>query len=120
LRSSIARAPPRPLNGITLFGQGVLMKWPAHWESFANDAQDDALLREFRREAPADHVLANVPLRTVGTHPSDNVLFELLDGSGRFAAVHLTFSKNRETDPRWPDTTIYDNWEHFEREGEDF
>ena len=94
------------------------MEWPARWEPFADGSQDDALVPEFRREAPASHVLANVALRTVGTNDADNVLFELLDGSGRFAAVHLTF--NRETDPSWPDTKVFENWEHFVREGEDF
>ncbi len=94
------------------------MEWPARWEPFADGTPDDRLVREFRREAPPGHVLADVSLRTVGTNHVDNVLFELLDGSGRLAAVHLTF--NRETDPRWPDTAVYDSWEHFQREGEDF
>ena len=93
------------------------MNWPARWKPFTGH-QDDAHVREFRRGAPPTHVLANLPLRTVGTNDADNVLFELLDGSGRFAAVHLTF--NRETDPCWPHTKVYENWEHFAREGEDF
>jgi hypothetical protein len=94
------------------------MNWPARWKRFADGSTDDVLVREFRREAPANHALANVSLRTVGTGDADNVL--LLDGSGRFAAVHLTYSQNRESDPRWPDTKIFDDWEHFRREGEDF
>jgi hypothetical protein len=96
------------------------MTWPEGWESFESSDTEDGLVSEFRREAHPDHILANVALRTVGTHHADNVLFELLDGSGRFAAVHLTYSKGRDTDPRWPDTRVYDDWQKFEREGADF
>lgn len=94
------------------------MNWQAGWKPHTDGTADDAFVREFLREASAGHVLANVRLRTIGTNDADNVLFELLDGSGRFAAVQLTF--NRESNPRWPDTNLYDNWEHFEREGEGF
>jgi hypothetical protein len=96
------------------------MNWPAPWKPRRPESADDALLAEFQREAAPNHILSGVPLRTISTGDADNVLFEFLDGSGRLAAVHLTFSRNRETDERWPDTQVYNDWAHFEREGSEF
>jgi hypothetical protein len=96
------------------------MQWPSGWASFERGAIDDHYVREYRREASIDRVLAKVPLRTIGIGKADDVLFELLDGSGRLAAVHLTFSAIREADPQWPDTQLYNDWDHFVREGSDF
>ena len=95
------------------------MNWPEGWAPFQGGATDDSFVQELRREMPPGHVLKDTPLRTIGKGDyQDNVLFEILDGSGRVAAVHLTYSS--ETDARWPDSKIYEDWSHFEREGADF
>ena len=43
---------------------------------------------------------------------SDETLFQILDGSGRVAVVHLTWAKGRERPP-WPCTRIYPNLQVF-------
>ena len=43
---------------------------------------------------------------------SDDALFEILDGSGRVAVVHLTWSNGQERLP-WPGTRIYPNLQAF-------
>ena len=91
--------------------------WPANWMPLESD-RDGHFISELRCEHPPGHILNGLPLRVIGTGDCDNVLFELLDGTGRFAAVHLTYSV--ETNPIWPDTKVYDDWNHFVREGDSF
>jgi len=78
------------------------VKWLAPWHPIQDAEAERVLAQELRAELSKD---------------CDDVLFELLDGSGRFAVVHLTYSQHPEPDPRWPDTTVYDNWPHVERDG---
>jgi hypothetical protein len=43
-----------------------------------------------------------MPVRAIGKQPgSDDVLFEILDGSGRVADVHLTWAARSHESP-WP------------------
>jgi hypothetical protein len=49
-----------------------------------------------------------VPGRLIGRGQGDDALFELLDGSGRVAVVHLTWAHCTQHLP-WPITTIYAN-----------
>jgi hypothetical protein len=70
------------------------------------------LVAELRREVCQGHVLFGVPLSALARRQDcDDVLFSLNDGTGRFAKVHLTYSK--ESNPTWPHSTIFDNWEHW-------
>ena len=67
-----------------------------------------ALAEELRLEAPPGHVLHGVSVSTrARRQDQDDVLFELMDGTARFAVVHLTYS--RESDPRWPRTRLFAN-----------
>jgi len=60
------------------------------------------------------HVLVGLKVRPIAYRQDcDDFLFELLDGSGRFAVVHLTYAQHPETDPRWPATAIYKDWTEF-------
>jgi|tagenome__1003787_1003787.scaffolds.fasta_scaffold15953492_1 hypothetical protein len=93
-------------------------KMPANWRPLASGHDGDDFLRELHREYVPGHILHGISLRAIATGDLDNVLFELMDGSGRFAAVHLSHAK--ESDPHWPDTKVYDDWAHFERDGADF
>jgi hypothetical protein len=73
-----------------------------------------ALRDELIRELCPDHVLHGVavtPLARRGTR--DDVLFQLDDGTGRVAVVHLTWS--RETSPEWPWTTLFESLAAFEQ-----
>ena len=93
------------------------VKWLAPWHPIQDAEAERVLAQELRAELSKRHVLHGIAVRAVGRRQDcDDVLFELLHGSGRFAVVHLTYSQHPEPDPRWPDTTVYDNWPHFERE----
>jgi hypothetical protein len=62
---------------------------------------------ELRRELKPGHPLYGLPVAAIGRHQAqDDVLFELLDGSGRFAAVHLTWAGEKEKPP-WPGTALF-------------
>lgn len=61
---------------------------------------------QLSRELPPGHVLTGIPVQALAREDgSDDVLFDLLDGTGRVAVVHLTFSKN--ISPEWPRTEIF-------------
>ena len=65
---------------------------------------------ELRRELPPGHVLFGVSVSAVARrYDRDEVLFALDDGSGRVAAVHLTYA--REAQPTWPSTRLFDSLE---------
>lgn len=75
---------------------------------------DVHILDEFRREMAPGHVLEDIELSPVARRKDcDDVLFALDDGSGRFAVVHLTFSKSRERDSRFPRTWFFKDRETF-------
>ena len=71
-----------------------------------------SLAAELAREISARHILFGVPVKAIARRVDcDDVLFELLDGSLRVAVVHLTYAV--ETDPQWPHTEMFENYEHF-------
>lgn len=71
-------------------------------------SNDPRLAVELGRELPSGHVLADLPVTVRARRQDrDDVLFEIPDGSGRFAQVHLTYRS--ESDPRWPTTTVFPN-----------
>jgi hypothetical protein len=80
-------------------------------------AVEKELSAELYRELCQRHELYGIKVRPIARRQDcDDYLFELLDGSGRFAVVHLTFGQHPEPDPLWPSTEIYQNWTQFERE----
>jgi hypothetical protein len=79
------------------------------WEPIKGPAEANALLAELRRELPAAHPLASLPLRAVGRRSDcDDVLFAVEDGSGRVMTVHLTWRGSQEVLP-WPASSLYDD-----------
>jgi hypothetical protein len=69
---------------------------------------------ELRREVCQGHVLFEIPVSPVARRQDcDDVLFALDDGTGRFAMVHLTYSKGH--DPTWPICAMFESWEHWSR-----
>jgi len=67
---------------------------------------DPRLADELRRELPLGHILAGLAVASRARRQDrDDVLFEIPDGSGRLALVHLTHQA--ESDPRWPLTTLF-------------
>jgi hypothetical protein len=94
------------------------INWLGPWHPLNDALPYNGLVEELRRELLREHVLFNVHVRPVATRRDcDDVLFELLDGSGRLAVVHLTYAQHPEPDPRWPETRLFLNCEEFQRDG---
>lgn len=93
------------------------MEWLEPWWSTASMDSEirDAIERQLVREVPPGHPIYQIPARLVGRGNGDDALFELLDGSGRVADVHLTWSKSQERLP-WPITTVYANLQQWAQE----
>lgn len=84
------------------------------WSS-AQDLGDtllDSFTRELQSEVARGHVMFGLPTRLVGRGQGDDVLFEILDGSGRVAVVHLTWSKAEEVPP-CPGSTVYSSMQEW-------
>jgi hypothetical protein len=80
--------------------------------SIDNPEQERAFAAELIREVTPGHELFGVPARAIGTRlDHDNVLFELTDGSGRVAEVHLTWKANDR--PQWPHTSVFASLDHW-------
>lgn len=79
--------------------------YPLPWHPVS--CEDDVrLVSELERELPNGHVLADVEVRCLARRLDDDaVLFELVDGSGRVAEVHLTWRVERHAE--WPSATVY-------------
>ncbi|WP_435008116.1 hypothetical protein P12x_005391 [Tundrisphaera lichenicola] len=92
------------------------MEWLDPWWSTAEWGQEVAvtLERELVREVGPGHPLHGIPSKAIGKHAScDEVLFQLLDGTGRVAVVHLTWSRYLPEEPPWPATEIYSSLEEW-------
>lgn len=84
------------------------MEWLEPWWSTEElpQAFHDSFKRQLELEVGPEHVMHGLPVRLIGRGNGDDALFEILDGTGRVADVHLTWSKGTERMP-WPITTIY-------------
>lgn len=84
------------------------MEWFDPW--WSTERMDEKFHRAFREqlelEISPDHCMFGLPVKIIARGDGDDALFEILDGSGRVADVHLTWSKSSERLP-WPSTTIY-------------
>lgn len=102
-------------------GSGDLpgMRWLHPWHAVADLGPEFAAMFEevLRREVAPGHPLHGVPAEAVGKRdPSDDVLFRLLDGSGRVAVVHLTWTRSPPERPPWPGTLLFDSAEAWAEE----
>lgn len=74
--------------------------------------------RELRRELGREHPLAGVAVLALARRQDcDDVLFQLLDGSGSVAVVHLTWTQSASERPPWPGTTLYSSLALWVEEG---
>ena len=82
------------------------------WQSFAGQPDfATGIERELLTELVPGHPLYGVPVRAAArTGASDDFLFEILDGSGHVAVVHLTWAQRPEFLP-CPDTEFYSSLE---------
>lgn len=92
-------------------------EWLSPWWSTASkDDEFHAVFKhELESEVGSNHPLNGIDTRLIARGNGDDALFELLDGSGRFAVVHLTWARHPERLP-WPVTEIYDSFESFVNE----
>ena len=89
-------------------------EWLIPWHPIEDGRPDDPTAKELYAELCEGHILFGVQARPVARRQGcDDVLFELLDGSGRFAVVHLTYAQHPETDSRWPETSVHRDWNEF-------
>jgi hypothetical protein len=90
------------------------LEWLEPWCPLAaGDPVAAAFEIEMRAEVGPSHPLFGVPVAAVGRHNGcDDVLFQILDASGRVAVVHLSWVRHQEPLP-WPITRFFDGLEAF-------
>lgn len=84
------------------------MEWLEPW-SPATTLTHDAYLAwsaQLSIETPPGHPLYAIPTKLLARHSCHDALFEILDGSGRVAHVHLTWRMGMDRLPL-PDTKIF-------------
>jgi hypothetical protein len=86
----------------------TVVEWPFPFAPIEHPEDRLAFEAELRRELKSGHPLYGVPVTAIG-YDQDDVLFELLDGSGRVAEVHLTWAGEKEKPP-WPGTALFDSF----------
>ena len=84
------------------------MEWLDPWWSTDDEDADfhDTFVRQLDVEVPPGHPMYGLPTKLMARGEGDDALFGILDGSGRVAVVHLTWTKGQERLP-WPVTEIY-------------
>lgn len=74
------------------------------------------LEEELRREVGPGHILWKQDLRAVARRlDQDDVLFADATEPQLIALVRLTWSGDREPEPRWPETMVFTSWEDWWR-----
>lgn len=84
------------------------------WSAAERGAEfEEAFLRQLKVEVGPGHELYDLHVGLIGCDgASDDRLFEILDGSGRMALVHLTWSP-RQQRPPYPFTVIFPDFATF-------
>jgi hypothetical protein len=87
------------------------MNWPEPWGPIDDDFTARSFEAELQQELSPGHLLFGLPLRVIGRRwDYDDVLFAVEDGSGRVAAVHLTWRGGAEPPP-WPYSGLYEGFD---------
>jgi hypothetical protein len=86
---------------------------PGEWW-LVSGSDSESLESELRREAPSGRRLVGVAVvpACVKRHLDDVVFW--LPETRQWALVHLTY--HVETDPQWPSTYVYDDWDVLVRD----
>jgi hypothetical protein len=91
------------------------MEWLEPWWSISEC--DDAFHRTFeaqlRLEICPDDPIFGIPAKVIGRGNGDDALFQLLDGSGRVAFVHLKWGTGRELGKFRTQSIVYENLDVF-------
>jgi len=84
------------------------MNWPEPWSPIENPDEKRAMETELQREVKEGHPLFGIRGVARGRrYDQDDVLFDLQDGSGRIAEVHLTYREYNA--PPFPWTCLFNN-----------
>src|SRR6218665_574084 len=91
----------------------MLSVWNEPWRTAAIDdtVRRKAFERELAMEVQPGHALYGVSTRLMALGDGDDCLFEILDGTGRIAEVHLVWQGPQT--PPWPSAVIYENLEDW-------
>jgi predicted trehalose synthase len=88
-------------------------QWPNPFSSIEYAEDKAAFEAELLHELKPGHSLFGIPVSASGRrYDQDDVLFEILDGSGRVAEVHLTWAGERERPP-WPGAALFASFEDW-------
>ncbi len=89
--------------------------WLSPWYPIDDPAICRGLEDQLRHEISDRHVLAHQTVRLIARREdTDDALFAL--EGGRIAEVHMTWSKSKEQDPRWPVTAVFETLAAWERD----
>ncbi|WP_099192353.1 hypothetical protein [Tepidibacter mesophilus] len=78
------------------------------WSVIKNDK--GYFKQELYKEINKEHILYGIEVKELARREDcDEVLFLMLDGSKRYAVVHLTWSSKIEENSFYPKTRIYDD-----------
>lgn len=93
------------------------MEWLEPWRTTEIYEADfhEAFRKQLEREVTMGHPMYGLPVKLIARGDGDDALFQILDGSGRVAEVHLTWTRVQRN-LSWPLTTIYPNLEDSARE----
>lgn len=91
------------------------LEWLEPWCRLEDNDQNDVwLVKELQKEICSQHVLYGLSVMGVARRgDNDDVLFATSDPISPLAVVHLTWTGRRESDPHWPSTTLYKDWQDW-------
>lgn len=91
------------------------VKWLAPWHQIEEEHRAEELIEELQQEIGEKHVLYSLPVKPIAySLDCDDVLYQILDGSNRFAVVSLTYENYLESSPLSPETKIFLKFSDFE------
>lgn len=81
------------------------------WNSCENSI---SIINELKHEISSQHILYNIEVELIARRfDCDDYLFKILGDNPKYAVVHLTWSRTKETNSIFPTTDMYDNWDDF-------
>jgi hypothetical protein len=93
------------------------VEWLDPWWSTAEQSDEfhKTFEAQLRLEICADDLIYRIPAKIIGRGTGDDALFQLLDGSGRVAFVHLQWGKlpGRAEDKFRTRSRVYESLEEF-------
>ena len=71
-------------------------------------------LEELNKEVSEDHLLYGVALNVVARRiDKDEILFQFKENSNKYVQVHLTWKQDKEIDPKWPISRVFNSYDEW-------